>query len=423
MKHFSTTGALELWGGVECTLNRVNDRYYCQLTRSGHFERMDDLEKFAGLGISKLRYPILWERTAPDGIEHANWSWSDEQLSALRKLDVDPIVGLVHHGSGPVHTRLTEASFVESLATYAGAVAARYPWVEYYTPINEPLTTARFSGLYGCWFPHGRDEKQFGRALLHQCRAVACSMQVIRAINPRAKLVQTDDLSRTYSTPGLNYQADFQNELRWLAWDLLCGRVARDHALWGWLRRDCELSEAELAWFLEHPCPPDVMGLNYYVTSERFLDERLERYADIEPGGNGRERYVDVEAVRVLRTPQIGAAARIMEAWERYRTPLAITEAHIDCTREDQLRWLNEVWSAAEYARAAGADIRAVTVWALLGAHDWNCLVTQARNYYEPGVFDIRGPQPRPTALSTLCREIAAGQTPTHPVLAGPGWW
>src|SRR4051812_3179163 len=153
MKHFSTTGALELWGGVECTLNRVNDRYYCQLTRSGHFERMDDLEKFAGLGISKLRYPILWARTAPDGIEHANWSWSDEQLSALRKLVAAPFAGRVPHGGAPVHTRLPGAIFVEAFAKSAGAVAARSPGVEFYTPINEPLTTARFSGLYGCWFP------------------------------------------------------------------------------------------------------------------------------------------------------------------------------------------------------------------------------------------------------------------------------
>src|SRR6185503_4756519 len=173
--------------------------------------------KFAGLGIRKLRYPILWERTAPDGMKHANWSWSDEQLGRLRNLDIDPIVGLVHHGSGPLHTGLTEASFVDSLTQYAAAVAARYPWVEYYTPINEPLTTARFSGLYGFWFPHARDEKQFGRTLLNQCRAVACSMHAIRRVNWRAKLVQTDDLSRTYSTPGLSYQADFQNELRWLA--------------------------------------------------------------------------------------------------------------------------------------------------------------------------------------------------------------
>ena len=46
------------------------------------------------------------------------------------------------------------------------AVAERYPWVEHYTPVNEPLTTARFSGLYGHWYPHARDDGAFLRALL-----------------------------------------------------------------------------------------------------------------------------------------------------------------------------------------------------------------------------------------------------------------
>ena len=34
---------MELWGGVEPTLNRVADRYFSQLERSGHHERLSDL--------------------------------------------------------------------------------------------------------------------------------------------------------------------------------------------------------------------------------------------------------------------------------------------------------------------------------------------------------------------------------------------
>jgi dTDP-4-dehydrorhamnose reductase len=56
-----------------------------------------------------------------------------------------------------------------------------------------------------------------------------------------------------------------------------------------------------------------------------------------------------------------GPAARLREAWERYNIPLAITEVHHGCTREEQVRWLHEVWTAAETVRAEGADVRAVT--------------------------------------------------------------
>jgi hypothetical protein len=68
---------LSLWGGVECTLNRVGDRYLSQLEMSGHWGRDDDLERFAELGVAALRYPVLWERTEPDGPASADWRWSD----------------------------------------------------------------------------------------------------------------------------------------------------------------------------------------------------------------------------------------------------------------------------------------------------------------------------------------------------------
>jgi hypothetical protein len=149
---------LELWAGVECTINRVDDTFFDQLEWSDHTQRLDDLERFAALGIRALRHPIQWERTAPGGLAQADWSWADSRLGRLRELGIRPIVGLVHYGSGPSTTNLLDPAFPDRLAQFAGAVAERYPWIADYTPVNEPLTTARFSGLYGHWYPHGRDE-------------------------------------------------------------------------------------------------------------------------------------------------------------------------------------------------------------------------------------------------------------------------
>src|SRR5215213_2322585 len=174
----------ELWAGVECSVNRVGDEFFDQLERSGHARRSSDLELFAELGVRALRYPVLWERTAPDGVERADWSWADERLARLRELGVRPIVGLVHHGSGPRSTSLVDPAFPEKLAAFARSTAARYPWVEDYTPVNEPLTTARFSGLYGHWYPHARDARTFLSALLVQCRATALAMRAVRRARP-----------------------------------------------------------------------------------------------------------------------------------------------------------------------------------------------------------------------------------------------
>ncbi|MDQ3256804.1 MAG: sugar nucleotide-binding protein [Acidobacteriota bacterium] len=414
--------ALELWAGVECTVNRVGDVYFDQLERSGHAVRRDDLNLFAESGIQAMRYPVLWERVAPEGLERADWSWSDERLGQLRELSIRPIVGLIHHGSGPRDTSLVDQEFPEKLARYARAVAERYPWVDSFTPVNEPLTTARFSGLYGHWYPHARDPGTFVRALLIQCRATVLAMRAIRDIIPHAKLVQTEDLGKTYSTPALHYQAEFENERRWLTFDLLTGRVDRDHPMWRYL---CWLGikRHELHWFLENQCPPDVIGINHYLTSERFLDERLDRYPVTTHGGNGRHRYADVEAVRVCAEGLAGPHTLLRETWERYGLPLAITEAHLGCTREEQMRWFKEVWDAALDLRADGVDMRAVTAWSLFGAYDWNSLLTCAGGHYEPGVFDTRGLRPRPTALAHMLRDLAEGREPTHPVLNAPGWW
>ncbi|HVF28486.1 MAG TPA: sugar nucleotide-binding protein, partial [Pyrinomonadaceae bacterium] len=125
----------------------------------------------------------------------------------------------------------------------------------------------------------------------------------------------------------------------------------------------------------------------------------------------------------VLAEGLAGPRALVKETWERYKLPLAITEAHLGCTREEQLRWLVEVWEAARSLRQDGVDIRAVTAWALLGSYDWNSLATRANGYYEPGAFDVRGPRPRPTALARALRDLADGREPDHPVLDAPGWW
>ena len=242
---------LAMWGGVECTVNRVGDAFFTQLDRSGHHRRDEDLGRFAALGISALRYPVLWEITAPDGIDSADWSFADRRLPELGRLGIAPIVGLVHHGSGPPHTNLLDAGFATGLAEFAAAAAARYPWVDDWTPVNEPLTTARFSGLYGLWYPHARDDRSFVAALLNQCRATVLSMAAIRRVNPRARLIQTDDLGCTYGTAPLSGVVDFYNERRWLAWDLLCGRVTEQHPLWSYLV-ESGVGAEEILWFADY---------------------------------------------------------------------------------------------------------------------------------------------------------------------------
>ena len=65
--------------------------------------------------------------------------------------------------------------------------------------------------------------------------------------------------------------------------------------------------ESDLEFFLEGDGAPDIIGINHYLTSERYLDERLARFPEHHWGGNGRHRYADAEAVRMPLSAKISA--------------------------------------------------------------------------------------------------------------------
>ena len=410
----------EVWAGIECTYNRVGDRYRDQLAESGHYERSGDVDRLAALGVSGIRYPVLWERHAHHG--EAAWRVTDRAMARLRELDVVPMVALMHHGSGPRHTSLLSPDFAPRLARFATEVATRYPWVRRWVPVNEPLSTARFAALYGHWHPHRRDDESFSHALVKQARAIQASMEAIRRVIPDAELVLSEDLGMTHATPRLAHQARFENERRWLTFDLLLGKVRPGHPMWTHLARWPDVEE-DLERLGDAPCAPQILGLNHYVTSERWLDERVERYPGLPVGGNGRDTYVDIEAVRAPGNPAVGIRQLLQQVWDRYRLPLAVTEAHLAGTREQQLRWLQRIWSACCDAGAASVDVCAVQAWSCFGAHDWASLVTREDGEYESGLFDVRGPSPRRTALASMVCGLAEHGTWHHPALEGLGWW
>jgi dTDP-4-dehydrorhamnose reductase len=407
-------------------VNRVRDEWFDQTPRSGHEHRIEDLQLFADLGMKSLRYPALWERISPDSPTSRDFRWTDERLAELRRLDINPILTLCHHGSGPHWTSLVDPGFAPGLADHAAAVAARYPWVRDYTPVNEPLTTARFSALYGYWYPHTKDEGLFWTALLNEIDATRLSMREIRKVNPEARLIQTDDLGYCHSTAPLQADADFQNERRWIGWDLLCGMVKPGHALHD---RIASFGLADrLAVIAGDPCPPDVIGINHYLASERLRDHRVELYpdralADRDCGTIGDLCFVDVDAIRYREEGVLGLPALIEQAWERYGRTISITECHNGASREEQVRWFIEVWEGAEALRAKGVDLVSVTAWSLLGSHDWNRMVTRFIGHYETGVYDVRTGTPRPTLLAPVLKTLAAGGKPDLPGIAGPGWW
>ena len=139
---------LELWGGVECTVNRVGDRFFDQL-RAGR--------DHAGRTISTASPRSAFSAAALSGAvgahrprtasTHADWRWTRRAARRAARprdrADRRPAAPRQR----PAHTSLLDPAFPDQLAALRrrrsrGAIRGSTD----YTPVNEPLTTARFSG-------------------------------------------------------------------------------------------------------------------------------------------------------------------------------------------------------------------------------------------------------------------------------------
>ena len=391
--------ALEMWGGVECTVNRVGDAYFTQLERSGHAERDDDLDRFAALGIRAAPLSgAVGDARRRTASARADWSLADARLPALRapRHRADRRPRPPRQRPAPHRACSTRAS-PTGWPNSRRAVAARFPGSTDWTPVNEPLTTARFSALYGLWYPHARDDRSFVAALLNQCRATVLAMAAIRRVNPAARLVQTDDLSRTYGTERAARTSSTSTTSGAGSPGTCCAAAST-----ATIRSGTTCSRAA-------PAPPSSSGSpttrarptssasNYYVTSERWLDHRLDRYPGRSRGDARHATSSTSSRSASLATPAPGIAPLLEETWQRYRHPRRGDRGpHRRRAAKTSCAGCSRSGAPPRRARDAGADVRAVTAWSLLGSFDWNCLLGECRGYYEPGPFDVRAPTAAP---------------------------
>jgi dTDP-4-dehydrorhamnose reductase len=373
--------------------------------------RPDDAERLAVLGVRASRTPVLWERVARDDATDYDFREPARRLEALRRCGVEPIVTLLHHGSGPRATDLLDPQFPVVFAHYAAAAARAFPWVRRWTPINEPLTTARFSTLYGVWYPNARDDHAFGRAMLHQTLAIQAAMRAIRALIPDAECVFTEDLQRFTARPGTEAYVAFLRERVFLSVELTAGRVGPEHPLWSYLTERCGLAPAELDALRRGASAPDLVAFNHYPHSERYLF----------PGDDGA--IGDVPAVYVAGEPMPAAGALLRAAAQRLQLPLALGEVHVHGTEDERVRWLAQHVADVTELRDAGIDVRAIGAWAAFGMVDWHSLLRTRARVVEDGIYTFAGPNgiPQPTAVVAALQTLARGGAIDDG--GARGWW
>jgi len=404
---------VEVWASPEATVARIDaGRSRDQLCETGHQSRESDIARIARLGVRATRYPVLWEKVAPDHPDARDYAWAERRLRALGECGVEPIVTLLHHGSGPAYTDLLDPEFPRLFADYAEATARRFPWVRRWTPINEPLTTARFSTLYATWYPNRFfDHAAFGCAIVNQARAIALACDRIRALIPAAHFMLTEDLqSFTAADERVADYVAHKRERSYLSCELLQGRIVDGHPMHRYLIERCGIDQAELRSVARRPQPPDVVGWNYYPYSER----RLESAA---AGGHWNVGLVEVEPDR-LDVRQL-----LRRAHARLGLPFALAEVHVRGTERERTRWMLQRYDDACAVAADGVPIVAFGAWAAFGMVDWDSLLRSDEGIAEDGIYTYAGPagQPAPTLVAETVAALAGGRSVDMP--AEPGWW
>lgn len=339
-----------------------------EMEKCGHYRRwQEDFGLTQELGIHYLRYgPPLY--TTHLGPGKYDWSFADETYGALNAMSITPITDLCHFGVPDWIGSFQNTDWPVLFAEYARAFAQRFPWVKYYTPVNEIFIAATFSAQYGWWNERLSSDQAFVRALNNLCRANMMAMQAILQIQPEAIFIQSESSEYFHpQCPNSLHIANIMNEKRFLSLDLTYGRPVNatmyQYLLDNGMKRD------EYEWFGQsHVKTNCVMGNDYYITNEHLV------HTDGSTEGAGEI---------------FGYYVITHQYFQRYRLPVMHTETNI-MNPDEAPGWLRKEWANLFRLRQDGVPIIGFTWYSLTDQVDWDsALRDDAGHVNALGLYDL----------------------------------
>ncbi|HET6383827.1 MAG TPA: family 1 glycosylhydrolase [Armatimonadota bacterium] len=387
----ATGGKFVFATGIECSYPTIT-------TRNGQRKRLDELEKCfhyrfwredlaltREIGLSYLRYGPPYYRIHT-GADSYDWAFTDEVFAEMRRLKLTPIVDLCHFGVPDWVGNFQNPDWPVLFAGYARRFARRYPWVQFYTPVNEIYVCAKLSALRGFWNEQLHSELGFLTALKHLCKANLLAIRSILEERSDAIFIQSESAEYYHEgspSPDVREVVSFENRRRFLSFDFIYSRPV-DEPVRKYLREN-GMTDAEYDWFMRHGLSERiVMGNDFYERNEQMV----RRGGEIEPAGVIYGWYLLTR-----------------EYYARYQRPVMHTETNnIGAGAEDAPRWLWIQFLNVRLMRSEGAPVLGFTWFSLTDQMDWDVALSDERSLVNPvGLYDL---QRRPRPVAAAYREI-----------------
>jgi beta-glucosidase len=368
-----------------------------QMEECGHYDQWQrDFELLGDLNIRFLRYgPPLHKTFLGQG--RYDWEFTDLTFAWLKKRDIIPIVDLCHFGVPDWLGDFQNPDFPELFAEYARAFAHRFPWVQFYTPVNEMFICAQFSAAFGWWNEQLKSDRAFVTALKHMVKANVLAMYAILDERPDAIFIQSESTEYFHAeNPQAIKPAEFYNARRFLSLDLNYGYPVNSHMHEYLL--DNGMTREEYHFFLDntlrHHC---IMGNDFYHSNEHRVD-----------AGGG-----------ILPAGEVFGYDEITRQYhDRYGLPVMHTETNFDQGHEgdEAVDWLWKQWANVLRVRNNRVPIVGFTWYSLTDQIDWDIALREQRGKINPrGLYDLdRNIRPVGTAFKKLLsqwREVLPTQS------------
>jgi beta-glucosidase len=409
--------------GIEGSIIPHLDIDQLEWTQHSRFWREDLTLAAKDLGCKWLRYSLAWDRIEirPDVFE---WTWVDERLELAEELGLNLIMDLVHFGvPNWLPGAFGDVEFPAALERFARAFGNRYanhPAIPTICPINEPLTTAYFSGDAGLWPPHAKGLASYMRILTNLAQGFCRATRALRETMPGIEIILCDSLevavtnepeSSERTSPhlaeSLGIDVERRMQRRHVAFDLIMGMVTENHPLRDWLMSHGFLP-SDLEWLNRNRQQIDLIGLDYYDHTE------VEIFTS--PEGHYRQR---------TNPNPIGLYRAAQAYWHRYHLPFMITETSAVGPIDRRLTWLDTCKNDVFRLRSEGFPCIGYTWWPLFDHLDWDGAMLHRTGHIHPvGIYAlerqpdgalIRMPTELTHAYKALIREGDLAVGPINP--------